>query len=238
MTTPPTTTATPGNLETSRVFIVSAPSGTGKTTLNRRLLREHAQVQMSVSYTARQRRPQETDGVDYHFVTPDAFRERIRRGEMLEWAEVFGTLYGTSLAELRRILGLGRTPILEIDVQGWSQARQRLGNACAVFILPPSVESLWDRLAKRGTEPEAVRYRRLMTARSEISSGHLYDYFVVNADVEEAYAELKDIVINGKKGRIDNAAGTALCKRLLGEFDSAPWLAKLSAELADKNRGS
>src|SRR5690606_34180996 len=140
-------------------------------------------------YTARPRRPMEKDGVDYHFVTPQSFRERMARGEMLEYAEVFGTLYGTSLAEIARIRELGRTVVLEIDVQGWRQAKAKLPEARSIFILPPSIAALWQRLELRGTEPEGVRWRRLETARGEIAEGNLYDYFIVNSDVEAAYEE-------------------------------------------------
>lgn len=219
----------------SRIVVVSAPSGTGKTTLNRRLVREHHdKIMLSVSYTTRQQRKGESSGVDYHYVAPDKFKELIAEGEMLEYAEVFGTYYGTSMKEIRRIQGLGRTPLLEIDVQGWGQARHVLKDAISVFILPPTIESLWKRLEKRGTEDRAVRWRRLRTARQEIMAGHNYHYFVVNEAVESAYAELKDIIINGKSGKIGNAEGSQLCATLLEEFDEAPWLAKLSKEFADK----
>lgn len=215
------------------VFVVSAPSGTGKTTLNRRLLGNHEHIQMSVSYTTRKKRRGEVDGVDYHFVTPEYFREQIRKGQMLEYAEVFGTLYGTPLSEITRIQALGKVALLEIDVQGWRQAKEKLKNSMSIFILPPSVETLWKRLEARGTEPKEVRWRRLMTARAEISCGNLYDYFVVNTDLDPAYFELEDIVIKGKRGNITNRAGVAFCQKLLQEFDKAPWIQKLSRELAD-----
>lgn len=216
------------------VYVVSAPSGTGKTTLNRRLIAEHPEVQMSVSYTARPIRPTETDGVHYHFVSTDEFRSAIAKGEMLEYAEVFGTLYGTPRAEIDRIHGLGKVAILEIDVQGWRQAKAKLAHAKSVFILPPSVEELWRRLEARGTEAKAVRYRRLMTARKEIMAGDLYDYFIVNSDLESAYSQLQDIIINGKNGKVGNTEGSRLCRTLIEEFDKAPWLQKLSSEFADK----
>lgn len=220
-----------------RVFVVSAPSGTGKTTLNRRLVTEHAdKIQMSVSFTARPMRPGETEGVHYHHTTADDFKARIAKGEMLEYAEVFGNFYGTSLAELERIRHLGRTPLLEIDVQGWSQAKAKLTNAVSIFILPPSIESLWKRLEKRGTETLEVRWRRLNSARKEIENGHIYEWFIVNKAVDDAYVELQDIIINGKKGRVGNAKGKALCAELLKEFDQAPWLKKLSAEIAEKKK--
>lgn len=217
----------------ARVYVVSAPSGTGKTTLNRRLVQEHPSVHISVSYTARPKRRGEIEGVHYHYVTPDEFKARIDKGEMLEYAEVFGNYYGTSIAEIHRIQALGKTPILEIDVQGWSWAKKRLTNAVALFILPPSIEDLWKRLEKRGTEPLDVRWRRLKTARAEIELGPLYDYFIINASVDQAYAEMQDIVISGKNGSIGNAEGRRLCAELLKEFDQAPWLKQLSQQFAD-----
>jgi guanylate kinase len=217
-----------------RVFVVSAPSGTGKTTLNRRLIAEHDSVMMSVSYTTRQPRGGEVDGVDYRFVSNEAFRQLIAQGQMLEYAEVFGTLYGTSLAEVERIHAGGRVALLEIDVQGWRQAREKLAGAQAIFILPPSVEALWKRLENRGTEAKDVRWRRLMTARSEISCGSLYGAFIINHTLDTAYTDLEDIVIKGKNPKIGAAEGDALCRRLLHEFDNSPWLQKLSRELADK----
>lgn len=213
--------------------MVSAPSGTGKTTLNRRLIGEHETVQMSVSYTTRKIREGEKEGVDYHYVDLEHFRQDIKKGQMLEYAEVFGTLYGTPLAEIDRIHKLGKVALLEIDVQGWRQAKEKLANAKSVFILPPSVEALWQRLEARGTESKEVRWRRLMTARNEISCGNLYDYFVINTQLEPAYRDLEAIIINGKKGRIANREGAAFCQKLLNEFDKAPWLQKLSRELAD-----
>lgn len=216
------------------VYVVSAPSGTGKTTLNRRLMAAHPSVQMSISYTARPMRPTETDGVHYHFVSNEEFRAAIANGEMLEYAEVFGTLYGTPRAEITRIHGLGKTALLEIDVQGWRQAKDKLADASSIFILPPSVEALWHRLESRGTEAKAVRWRRLMTARTEIASGGLYDYFIVNSDLEDAYAQLQDIIIHGKDGVIGNAEGTRLCQKLIDEFDKAPWIQQLAKEFATK----
>jgi guanylate kinase len=189
---------------------------------------------MSVSFTTRARRAGEQDGVDYHFVDTERFRELIKQGQMLEYAEVFGTLYGTAIAEVQRIQAAGKIALLEIDVQGWRQAREKLVNAKSIFILPPSVETLWKRLEARGTETKEVRWRRLMTARAEISCGNLYDFFITNHDLDTAYAELQGIIIHGKSGSIGNAQGVALCQQLLAEFDKAPWLQKLSRELADK----
>lgn len=218
------------------IYVVSAPSGTGKTTLNRRLITEHqATVEISVSYTTRPQRQGEIDGVHYHYVTSEQFRDRIQRGEMLEHAEVFGTLYGTSQAELQRIQDSGKICLLEIDVQGWRQAKQKLPTARSVFILPPSVESLWKRLEARGTESLAVRWRRFKTARGEIAAGDLYDYFIVNETVENAYAELCAIIVEGQPSQLSSAEGRQHCRRLMAEFDQAPWIHKLSEQFSERS---
>lgn len=218
---------------TQVVYVVSAPSGTGKTTLNRQLIDEHSHIQMAISYTTRKKRKNETNGVDYHFVTESKFREIIKKGEMLEYAEVFGTLYGTPLSEIERIQTDGNIALLEIDVQGWRQARMKVAQATSIFILPPSVESLWQRLETRGTESKEVRWRRLMTSRAEISSGNLYDNFIVNIDLAAAYTELQDLIIHGKKSTIGKEEGVEICQKLLNEFDNSPWLQKLAKDLAD-----
>ena len=215
------------------VVVVSAPSGTGKTTLNQRLTKMHPEVQIAVSYTTRKQRPGEIEGVHYHFVSNKHFHDLIKQGQMLEYAEVFGTLYGTPTAEIQRLQAAGKTPLLEIDVQGWRQAREKLPDAKSIFILPPTVETLWQRLEGRATEAKDVRWRRLMTARNEISSGNLYDFFIVNHTLDTAYAELEAIVIDGKKSKITHEEGIRLCQQLATEFDDAPWLHKLSRELAD-----
>ena len=220
------------NLQT-KVFVVSAPSGTGKTTLNRRLVSDHPEVEMSVSYTTRSKRQGEVEGVHYHFVTTERFQELIDRGEMLEYAEVFGTLYGTPRDEIRRLAHAGKIALLEIDVQGWRQAHKSLPEAKSIFVLPPSVATLWQRLEQRGTEPMAVRWRRLMTAKTEVANGMMYDHFIVNYALDTAYEELESIVIKGKSSKIGHAEGETLCNRLLDEFANAPWIQKLALEFAN-----
>jgi guanylate kinase len=213
------------------IFVVSAPSGTGKTTLNRRLVAEHPEVQISVSYTTRGRRPSEVEGVHYHYVSEERFRELMNQGEMLEYAEVFGTLYGTSKTEIERLFAAQKIPLLEIDVQGWRSAMPRLKDVRSVFILPPSVEELWKRLEGRGTEPLAVRWKRLRTARDEIKSGGLYQKFIINRDLESAYEELEAVLIRGDAPKLTREEGLAHCAKLLDEFDSASWIRELRQTL-------
>lgn len=219
--------------KTTSIYVVSAPSGTGKTTLNRRLIAEHdALAEIAVSYTTRSQRQGEVAGVHYHYVSNEQFRELIHSGKMLEYAEVFGTLYGTSLAEVERILNLGKMCILEIDVQGWQQAKHKLTQAKSVFILPPTMAALWNRLEARGTEQLSVRWRRFRTARDEIAAGDLYDYFIINETVENAYDELQSIVMNGKTGSINETEGRRHCQRLLDEFDQSAWIRELSEQFS------
>ncbi len=215
------------------IFVVSAPSGAGKTTLNRRLLEENSQIEMSVSYTARPPRVGEINGVHYNFISKEEFQTHIDSGAMLEYANVFDVFYGTSKAEITRIQNLKKSVLLEIDVQGWEQAKQTLSGT-SIFILPPSAESLRQRLEMRGTESAEIRYKRLMTAKSEIKKGYLYDYFIINEDLDTAYQELYDIVIKGNIGKTNNEAGREMCQKLIEEFDNAPWLQQLSKELTDK----
>lgn len=218
---------------TPTIYVVSAPSGTGKTTLNRRLIQEHHDLaEIAVSYTTRAQRQGEVAGVHYHYVNNEQFRQLIANGKMLEYAEVFGTLYGTSLAEVERIQNLGKVCILEIDVQGWRLAKPKLATAKSVLILPPSMAALWQRLELRGTEKPSVRWRRFRTARDEIAAGDLYDYFIINEHVENAFDELQSIVMNGQSGKISSAEGRRHCHNLLQEFDQSAWIRSLAQEFS------
>jgi len=216
----------------ANVFVISAPSGAGKTTLNGRLVSKHRDVEISVSLTTRPIRTGETNGQDYHFVTREEFRRRVDAGDMLEWAEVFGNLYGTTLSELERIGKAGHKAILEIDVQGWQKARRKLRNATSVFILPPTLETLWKRLESRGTDSLEVRWRRLVAARDEIAAGRNYDWFIVNNNIDRAFAELEDIVAFARPGLVDGTQGHVLCRKLLEEFDRSEWLRGLRDQFA------
>lgn len=219
------------NERAPQVIVVSAPSGTGKTTLNRRLTDQFEQFEISVSYTTRACRPGEIEGVHYHFVSPEEFQNLVKRGEMLEYAEVFGTFYGTALREIERIKSQGRKVILEIDVQGWRQARPKLSHTQSIFILPPSMKVLWERLSSRGTESLEKRWRRLQAARSEIQSGALYDVFIINEVLENAYRELTQVVIRKKPALLSREEGLAHCDRLLEEF-AEDWMAAIAQQLS------
>src|SRR6186713_2581208 len=163
-----------------RLYIVSAPSGAGKTTLVERLVEQMPGLRMSRSYTSRPARPGEEDGLDYNFITRSAFEAMIARDAFLEWADVFGHYYGTGKEETASRLAAGEDLVLVIDVQGARQVRDRVPETVAVFMLPPSFEVLEQRLRKRSKDPEPEMLRRLETARREVDAVASYDYVVVN----------------------------------------------------------
>ncbi len=211
-----------------QIFVVSAPSGVGKTTLNRRLLEEFPQqISMSVSLTTRAMRSGEKDGEHYRFVSRSEFEKAVEEGKMLEWAEVFGNLYGTSLDEVERIKQSDRNVLLEIDVQGWHYARKKIPEAKSIFIMPPDIDSLWKRLKSRGTESQEMLERRFLTAREEISEGHKFAHFIINDNLEAAYKELKNIVIFRKDSMCSPDQGIKHCQLLLNEFDQKDWIQEM-----------
>jgi guanylate kinase len=177
------------------LFIVSAPSGAGKTSLVRELIDSLDGLQVSVSHTTRERRNGEVDGVNYHFIDVPAFEAMIERGEFFEHARVFDNYYGTSRPAVQAALAAGQDVILEIDWQGARQVRQQMPDAVSIFILPPSREELERRLASRGTDEHAVIARRMRDAVSEMSHHDEYDYLVINDDFTTALRELQSLVI-------------------------------------------
>jgi guanylate kinase len=177
------------------MVIVSSPSGAGKTTLCNRLRAEFKELRFSVSHTTRRPRPTEVDGREYHFVDERRFVEMIGTDAFAEWAMVHGNYYGTSLAEIELAHESARGIIFDIDHQGARQIRAHLPDAVSVFILPPSLGELERRLRGRGTEDEAATQRRLAAAKREIAHYGLFDYVVVNDDVERAYGELRAVVM-------------------------------------------
>lgn len=179
----------------ARMFIVSAPSGAGKTSLVRRAIAELTDLTVSVSHTTRERRPGESDGVDYHFVTRLVFEAMIDDDRFLEYAEVFGNYYGTSVESVQAALAAGQDVILEIDWQGAKQIRKKLEDVISIFILPPSRATLIERLRGRGQDSEEVIERRTREAVTEMQQYHRADYLIINDDFDQALAELKAVIL-------------------------------------------
>jgi guanylate kinase len=178
-----------------RLFVVSAPSGTGKTTVVERLAQVVPDLALSRSYTSRPARAGETTGVDYNFITRARFEQMIAADEFLEWADVFGNLYGTCATDVEQHVSTGRDIVLVIDVQGARQVRQRYTNTVGVFVLPPSFEVLERRLRGRSKDPEEAMQRRLQTARNEVAAFTEYDYVIVNDELEACVDRLRAIVL-------------------------------------------
>ena len=177
------------------LFVVSAPSGTGKTTVVERLVQVVPGLVMSRSYTSRPARTGECDKVDYNFITGARFDEMIEAGAFLEWADVFGNLYGTSLADAEHELASARDLVLVIDVQGARKVRRRGLDMIGIFVMPPSFEVLEQRLRGRSQDAEADIRRRLTTARAEVAAFAEYDYVVVNDELDACVERLRAIVI-------------------------------------------
>jgi guanylate kinase len=177
------------------LYIVSAPSGAGKTSLVKALLQRIDRVEVSVSHTTRQPRPGEIDGSDYHFIDKTAFEALVKAGEFLEYAQVFDNYYGTSRGGVLERLDAGIDVILEIDWQGARQVRPAISGAVNVFILPPSLEALRQRLTSRGQDSDAVIERRMRDALTEMSHYHEYDYLIFNAEFERAATELESLFV-------------------------------------------
>jgi len=176
------------------LFIVSAPSGAGKTSLVNALLDSTPDIKVSVSYTTRAIRPGETDGVNYHFVTREVFIERIQQGDFLESAEVFGNYYGTSQRWVKEQLASGDDIILEIDWQGAQQVRKLMPGVVSIFILPPSRKTLLERLRTRGQDDETIIAKRYAEAANEMSHYSESDFIVINDDFQQALGDLQAIV--------------------------------------------
>ncbi len=184
------------------MFVLSSPSGAGKTTIARRLLAEDGEIRMSVSVTTRPMRPGEVEGRDYYFVDRTEFDRMIEAGEFLEWAEVFGHCYGTPKAHIKQGLKEGQDFLFDIDWQGTQQLYQRMEvDVVRVFLLPPSIVELERRLAARGTDSAEVVAGRMARARSEISHWDGYDYVIVNDDIEACFAKVRGILQSERMSR-------------------------------------
>ncbi|MEX2467478.1 MAG: guanylate kinase [Gemmatimonadota bacterium] len=199
--------------ERASPVVLAAPSGTGKTTLAHRLVDERGRYTFSVSATTRAPRGTERNGIDYHFLSHDAFLRMIERGELVEWAAVHGRMYGTPKAVLDEAAAQGRHVLLDIDVQGARQVRAAVPDAKLIFVLPPSIESLMRRLRDRGTEAPQEVARRLRSALDELRAAEDFDYVVVNDDLDRCLAEIEGIV----DGRVpaDETSGSRADARAL-----------------------
>jgi guanylate kinase len=175
------------------LFIISAPSGAGKTTLVKAVLKQFKDMRYSISYTTRKPRAEERDSVDYHFVSKQDFKKGIKKGRWAEWAEVYGNYYGTSAEFIEKSLSSGRDILLDIDVQGTLQILKHYPDSVTIFILPPSMDDLRKRLEIRGSDSQAVIEKRLVNASKEMDQKELYHHIIVNDKLPEAIKELSAI---------------------------------------------
>lgn len=203
---------------TGQLFIVSAPSGAGKSSLVKALLEQDSSIRLSVSYTTRPPRPGEVDGVNYHFVSREEFLARLEKSEFLESAEVYGNFYGTSQAWIEAEMAAGRNVLLEIDWQGAAQVRRLMPGALSIFILPPSLEELRRRLEGRGTDSAEVIAKRMAAAREDISHALEADYLVVNDRFAEA---LNDLLAISRARRLVVASQSQRLADLLASLQNA-----------------
>jgi guanylate kinase len=206
------------------MFVVSSPSGAGKTTLSKRLISDVSGVELSVSATTRSMRPGEVDGVDYHFMSRSSFIRRRDEGGFIEWAEVFDHLYGTPLAEVEARLSAGADVVFDVDWQGARALKAaRPGDVVSVFILPPSIRELKARLEGRsGGDPETVA-RRLAGAAEDLKRWGEYDFAIVNDDVQRAFQELSGILFSERVRRARGGLGDFVDELLhqTGSFDGS-----------------
>ena len=183
----------PGRSRQGILLVISAPSGTGKSTLINRLRAEFPRLAFSVSYTTRSPRVGEQNGREYHFVDMETFTRLRDAGELAEWAEVHGNLYGTSRPTVQAMLDQGLDVLFDIDVQGSRQLRQAFAQGTFIFLFPPSMRILEQRLRGRGTETEESLAKRLANARRELEQAEFFDYWIVNNDLESAYRDLRGV---------------------------------------------
>jgi guanylate kinase len=178
-----------------KLFVISAPSGTGKTTLCNKLLEDYSSLYYSISYTTRKPRKDEQDGIDYFFIDEDTFKSMIDEGKFLEWAIVHNHYYGTAKDYIYESLAEGKNLILDIDPQGARQLKNKIKDAIFVFVIAPSIKDLEQRLRNRRTESEEMLHLRLENAKKEVKLFNEYDYIIVNKDFGKAYKELESIYI-------------------------------------------
>jgi len=200
------------------LFIVSAPSGAGKTTLIKRLIEETGGLALAVSHTTRKPRPGEVEGRDYHFVGRAEFMGMRDRGEFVEWAEVHGNFYGTSRGMLQSIMSTGADVLHDIDVQGARQIRESGMPAVFIFILPPSLRVLEERLRGRESDSEEIVRRRLANAADEVKGYFIYDYVILNDTLEQALKDLSAIVTT-RRLRTETVDNAWVSRNFLAELD-------------------
>jgi len=203
------------------MFVLSSPSGAGKTTLSRMLMEAMPGLRMSVSTTTRAKRPGEVEGRDYHFVDKTRFEEMVKRGELLEWATVFDNRYGTPKAPVEAALSAGQDVLFDIDWQGTQQLREKArADVVSVFILPPSAADLEKRLSSRAQDSAGVIRRRMSRASHEMSHWAEYDYIVINHDVEAAFAEVQSILKAERLKRERRIGLTTFVRELQRQLES------------------
>ena len=199
------------------LFIISAPSGAGKTSLVSALIGSNPEIDLSVSYTTRKPRPGEVDGKDYHFVSRDVFLAMAKRGEFLESAEVYGNLYGSSQTWISQQNARGRDILLEIDWQGAAQVRRLFPHCINIFILPPSLQALEQRLKGRGKDAGEVIAKRLAAVRDDVAHVAEFDYVIINDDLNKALLELNAVVVSA---RLKCARQLALHQNLINQLQN------------------
>ncbi len=182
-----------------QLFVISAPSGAGKTTIVKALRQRYQDLAYSVSHSTRSPRKGEVDGKDYHFVNKTTFQNMIEEGCFVEWAEVYGNLYGTGFSTLKEKLSSGSDILLDLDTQGGKNIRNRFPDSVLIFLLPPSLKILRDRLTKRATDSEEVINGRMLEAVCEIRNCSWYDYLIINDDLETAVDETVSVILSERR---------------------------------------
>jgi guanylate kinase len=197
------------------MFVLSSPSGAGKTTLTRLLVQKEKNIELSISVTTRERRPSEVEGVHYHFLSRAAFEKMRDAGELLEWAEVHGNYYGTPAKPVEKAIAKGKDILFDIDYQGTRQLyKKAASDVVSIFILPPSIAEMKKRIRRRAAEDEMTIKKRLATAKQELPRWKEYDYVVINDDLDAAFADIHAILATERMKRIHKASVAAFAKKL------------------------
>lgn len=197
------------------MFVLSSPSGAGKTTLTRLLVQKEENIDLSISVTTRKRRPSEVEGVHYHFLSRDEFEKMRDAGDLLEWAEVHGNYYGTPAKPVEKALAKGRDVLFDIDYQGTRQLYKKASSdVVSIFILPPSIAEMKKRIRRRATEDEMTIKKRLETAKHELKRWGEYDYVVINDDLDAAFADIHSILQAERMKRVRRTGVVAFAKKL------------------------